>query len=750
MPGVTFDTVEVGLPKMAGKRPTPEQRRDIEARVLLAALKASMDRGDLAGAALAHKELSELLKRKQMVDTHDDHPQPELGHLDNGAEEPSQRYELTDEEGSPAAATQSEDNQEAVSTETAAGEISRQERSTDKESDTHALSDSDSQAPGAPEPAEQAEEPGEHSAGDVDANSKAEHAVATAPAIESEAKVEEQAGTAEPLEAEVAKTEVALPPAKVEETAIIDFYRLLQVDPMSTFEVIHVNFLRQVRKLLRDRRSNRDTSVWQFRDQLRALCIAHDVLRDPLTRTDYDFRLLGLRGENMKQSVETPDEVESAGLGNRTSLRIGELLHCSEILEQQELEIAIDMHKAMPEIPFGQFLVKQEFLTQAELDSALLGQRLIVDGKITVGQFQVAMFAVRTESIALSETIVLRGWANQEDVDARMQEDPWPAKLLLAESTMQVTEVPVQPGDADASYKAPIAASNALPSWAGQLDWGESDDTAAQLLPDDEDSTTSRDADEKSKIQNAETEATKTSPEGTDSAPPPACKILGTIIDTTDSSDDLSTLEKQSASLAPPITVELNDPSEFPDFYEPTITVDLDEFPSSMDPIRKLLQYDDESEPLAVEDTSEISEPQTAVQPESKAEPEQPVEQDPKVELAESPNSPLPNMSSTSALEQALALELHRLERESPFQVSSKSDDTPSSGEHDQKVEPSFDVGELEPPPIPAERSKPAKSKGERSKGGTKEDKSSESGRARRSRQSAEVEKRSTDLDDNV
>lgn len=739
---------------MAGKRPTPEQRRDIEARVLLAALKASMDRGDLAGAALAHKELSELLKRKQMADTHDDHPQAELAQLgdSNGEAKQSeeQRYELPDDEeaapteplepatqltGADASAPveefdadqpkQSTPVEQAI-TDNDSKQAKQLDRSDESAADSHPrLTESSLRAPEDADSAQKA-------ATDAEAEEAADQA--------SQAEPTETSETDEKSEPEVA---MAVPAAaKAEESALKDFYLLLQVDQMSSFENIHIKFLRQVRKLLSDRRLNRDTSVWQFRDQLRALCIAHDVLRDPITRTDYDFRLLGLRGENAKQSVELPDEADSGGLGNRSSLRIGELLQCSEILEQQELEIAVDMHKAMPEIPFGQFLVKQEFLTQAELDSALLGQRLILDGKITVGQFQVAMFAVRAESTALGDTIVLRGWANREEVDARTQEDPWPAKLLLAESAIQVTEIPVQQGDADAGYKAPIAASNALPSWAGQLDWGEDDESAVPVLPEGE---TASNSEADSEDSESERKPANAATANSSSASSQSHKILGTIIDTTDSSDDLRSLAKESQSLVPPITVELNEPSEFPDYYEPTITVEIDEFPPSMDPIRKLLQYDHD-EPAETPEAKSILDNADRNQTANLEEADK--SDDPKLHFDDDSPSSLLGKTSTNSLEQALALELHRLERESPFQAHGRWPEEPDRNKDESKTEPNLDVGELEPPPLPAEKTKPARSKGDRSKGSNKDDK--DYGRSRRSRQTSEVEKRSTDLNDDV
>ena len=55
--------------------------------------------------------------------------------------------------------------------------------------------------------------------------------------------------------------------------------------------------------------------------------------------------------------------------------------------------MALDMHKAMPEMMFGQFMVEQGFLRQDELAAALLCQQLIARNKLNLEQFQTSMKA---------------------------------------------------------------------------------------------------------------------------------------------------------------------------------------------------------------------------------------------------------------------------------------------------------------------------------------------------------------------
>ncbi len=483
---------------MVGKQPTAEQRIDLESRVLLAALKQSIDRGDVDGAALAHTQLSGLLTRKQQAITCSDLPAAGQRGSDRGsiAECVGRRVSS----GTPLPLGQA---------------VSQQSPADAKE----LASEKNVEVP----------------TGDEDAVSAV--AAQDATAVDCEPTGVEAAADA---------ADSAVVPAG-------SYYELLSVLPISTFTVIHVHFLRQVRRLLRER-ADRDTTVWQFRDLLKALCVAHDVLRDPLTRTDYDFRLLGLRGAGGAVQVAIPADVTERNLNRRPLLKIGELLQCSGVLDIKELEIAVDMHKAMPEMPFGQFLVRQDFLTQKVLDSALLGQRLIADGKITVAQFQVVMHDVGSLNTSLGDALVDRGWVPLEDINARVQDDPWDRKVLLTEIPCPVSHAKVGGGENNSHSPGPIAASNALPSWAGQLDWEAIDER--QLA---QDMSVPPEQAASSWQLGAVEQAESARSEQTEKELSPLELTGGTIVGQLKSSDsDASVLESLSTSLEESLALEIH------------------------------------------------------------------------------------------------------------------------------------------------------------------------------------------------
>lgn len=220
----------------------------------------------------------------------------------------------------------------------------------------------------------------------------------------------------EPVPAPVEAVVGAPPAAPLTPSQLIrtqSFYQILGVSQVASFQEIHTRYLRLMGRLLRSRYSMQTsiTDMREFREVLRAVCVAHDVLKDPITRADYDLRQIGMRHEG---AIETP--VDAPPVTTRTRLMLGELLECAEILDATELQIALDMHKAEPGIQFGEFLVTSHFLSQEELDCALLAQGLISKGKITVNQFRTGMYRMRDNGTAFFDTLMTEGWLSPADI----------------------------------------------------------------------------------------------------------------------------------------------------------------------------------------------------------------------------------------------------------------------------------------------------------------------------------------------
>jgi curved DNA-binding protein CbpA len=186
-----------------------------------------------------------------------------------------------------------------------------------------------------------------------------------------------------------------------------DVYAVLGVSQYASYELIHKSFLKLSRKLLLSgaRGQNR-----RDLERLRSLWIAHDILMDPKTRNDYDFRSI----RSGKGEPKPPKQ--EGGTLSKAAMKIGELLQESGLLEPTELEIACDMHKAMPEMQFGRFLVKQGFIEDNQLEAVLLGQRLIQESNITIEQFKELMELVN-KGTGIRAALLEKGFMNKYEIE---------------------------------------------------------------------------------------------------------------------------------------------------------------------------------------------------------------------------------------------------------------------------------------------------------------------------------------------
>lgn len=228
------------------------------------------------------------------------------------------------------------------------------------------------------------------------------------------------------------------------ESPLADIYTLLGVSQMSPMEGVRTRYYKLTRAIHRELLNTADIDRRnKLLYDLKFICIAYDILSDPVTRTDYDLRTMGLRGESM---VQTPDEKKPGELGQRLHLKIGELLNVAGLLEGSELEIACDMHKAMPEMQFGSFLVKQGFIEEYQLEAVLFAQKLLRKGLITVVQYQAAMEELESSGVPVAETVVERGYVTQSDLDHLEEvEAEAEAELNRPVTTPVYTQPPLQP-----------------------------------------------------------------------------------------------------------------------------------------------------------------------------------------------------------------------------------------------------------------------------------------------------------------
>jgi hypothetical protein len=400
-----------------------ESRNELERRVLAAALKQSLLKGDKTGAKLAHECLTVLLKVEK-----------------NGETEVDVVAQDSENVGA-----------EAIETEAAADNNNENDGTIQQlqkigERPVKSALKIDFELP----PAEKAKMKAA-SAKNAKAIKPSETTAKPSPKVELTATAENQ--TIYGTEGDQMLAGIILPPFLTEPQIGLQYhalYKMLGVRQTASRDDIHQTFLRLVRRILRELRGAKRPSRQELLGYLRKIWIAHDILTDPNTRTDYDFRDLGLRGATEN---ETPPDPTSKPQSTQMLLRIGELLQCAGLLETAELDIACDMHKAMPEMMFGTFLVRQGFIADSELESVLFGQKALRAGAISVAQFQVAMELAREQSLAVKDALIEKGFATRAQLDDLDQKQE-------ANQRSSGNDVGGN-GNAKASVAAPAAATEA-------------------------------------------------------------------------------------------------------------------------------------------------------------------------------------------------------------------------------------------------------------------------------------------------
>jgi hypothetical protein len=224
--------------------------------------------------------------------------------------------------------------------------------------------------------------------------------------------------------------------------APVNVYELLAIPHTSSVEVIHKKFLKQVRKVLVSKTKTKGVYPRKSLEMLRNLWIAHDILTDESIRADYDANVLGLVSVANPDRSKRKDPPTLVDAEDAAALRLGELLRAAGLIDQTELEIACDMHKAVREMPFGRFLIKQDFIEEDQLEAVLLGQRFLRDGLIDLDQFQEAMETFTRSSKDLEQILLENGFIAPSDlskIQDLIQQDEHPTFSRAAPESAPAT-----------------------------------------------------------------------------------------------------------------------------------------------------------------------------------------------------------------------------------------------------------------------------------------------------------------------
>lgn len=184
------------------------------------------------------------------------------------------------------------------------------------------------------------------------------------------------------------------------------FYEILSIPSTASFEELHRAFFKKIRNLNK-KLAAKTLLDWQFQEFVAILCLAHDVLKHPNARLQYDLVLLGPADGGMG--------AEAAAKNKLVPLK--DMIKFSTLVSTRELSDAVEMHRDnRDDRAIGHYLVEKGLLSSEELDSILFAQKLVTSGKLTVAQFELAMQELRENSIPLLDTLVGSEWIKPQDV----------------------------------------------------------------------------------------------------------------------------------------------------------------------------------------------------------------------------------------------------------------------------------------------------------------------------------------------
>ena len=107
--------------------------------------------------------------------------------------------------------------------------------------------------------------------------------------------------------------------------------------------------------------------------------------------------------------VEQPKAKASDESENKLPMLI-QLMQYSQIISDIEVKALINQMRFAPEIALKDLILNAGYVTQNELNSLILAETLIIQGRISMAQFAVAMYDERNNNVRMAESLQNRGW----------------------------------------------------------------------------------------------------------------------------------------------------------------------------------------------------------------------------------------------------------------------------------------------------------------------------------------------------
>jgi hypothetical protein len=209
-----------------------------------------------------------------------------------------------------------------------------------------------------------------------------------------------------------------LPPPKLGTgQSPMDFYELLGVKQQASVNVVTSAFLRNVKRYLRSGKAKEQKEAYN------RVLDAGFILRKARLRLSHDLMIVrhwliaakAIPEDGTLEAAEQAGEEASEQLSKTQPLvvelpKLVQLLKEAQFIGPAEIQALTAQMALAPEIPIERLVLDSGYVTQQEMNSLKLAELLLEQGKITMAQFQVAIYDERTSGIRMAESLQVRGW----------------------------------------------------------------------------------------------------------------------------------------------------------------------------------------------------------------------------------------------------------------------------------------------------------------------------------------------------
>lgn len=202
----------------------------------------------------------------------------------------------------------------------------------------------------------------------------------------------------------------------------VNCYQALDISAQNAHQAVIAAYMRKVRKFLQKLRLSGE-SLTKCQEEYWRILNAGFILRKPRLRVSHDLMaarrwLLDVNAitadgrivQTRAEEVEKPTKLEPALAQPEPVILIVEMLKQARFIgEAEEQALKAQMARA-PEIPIERLILDSGYVSRQEMNSLKLAETLLLQEKINMAQFQVAMYDERNSGVRFAESLQVRGW----------------------------------------------------------------------------------------------------------------------------------------------------------------------------------------------------------------------------------------------------------------------------------------------------------------------------------------------------